>query len=320
MRKLVFLALVLIGAAAAFLAFSWWSAGPTKEETGIIVAEGTGIGALGQELAEQGQIGLSPSLWRLNARLFGGGDPIQAGEFTIPPGTSAADILDIIQHGRPVQRFVTIPEGMPSILVQERVQATDLLTGDAPLPPEGTVLPQTYSFQRGDSRAAVIARMQEAMSDTLEELWPTRTSRSVVETPAEAVILASIVEKETAKASERRMVAGVYSNRLRIGMKLDADPTVIYPVTKGKPLGRRIRRSELNDVNDYNTYAMAGLPAGPIANPGRESIAAVLDPQETDALYFVADGTGGHIFADTLEEHNRNVAKWYALRRQRGEM
>ncbi|MCJ7422019.1 endolytic transglycosylase MltG [Sphingomicrobium astaxanthinifaciens] len=320
LRRLVFLVLVLVGAAAAFLAFSWWGGGPTEEETGVIVAEGTSVAALGEQLAEDGQIDLSPGLWRLNARLFGGGDPIRAGEFTIPPGTSAAGILDIVQHARPVQRFITIPEGMPSVLVRERVQATDLLVGEAPLPAEGTVLPQTYSFQRGDSRAAVIARMQEAMSQTLEELWPTRTERSVVETPAEAVILASIVEKETAKPSERRMVAGVYSNRLRIGMKLDADPTVIYPITKGKPLGRRIRRSELNDVNDYNTYAMAGLPAGPIANPGRESIAAVLDPAETDALYFVADGTGGHVFASTLEEHNRNVAKWYEIRRRRGEM
>jgi UPF0755 protein len=133
-------------------------------------------------------------------------------------------------------------------------------------------------------------------------------------------VLASIVEKETGKPSERRMVAGVYCNRLRIGMKLDADPTVIYPITKGKPLGRRIRRSELNAITGYNTYREPGLPDGPIANPGRESIAAVLDPASTKALYFVADGTGGHVFADTLQQHNSNVAKWYAIRRARGEM
>ena len=139
-------------------------------------------------------------------------------------------------------------------------------------------------------------------------------------TKQEAVILASIVEKETGKPSERRTVAGVYCNRLKIGMKLDADPTVIYPITKGKPLGRRIRRSELNAITGYNTYREVGLPAGPIANPGRDSIAAVLDPAPTKALYFVADGTGGHVFADTLPEHNANVAKWYAIRRSRGEM
>ncbi|WP_343346571.1 endolytic transglycosylase MltG [Sphingomicrobium sp. XHP0239] len=320
LKRLVIVLAVLGGLVAAVLAYNWWGSGPTDEETGLIVVEGTSVSGLGSRLAEDDQIGMSAGLWSLLARVLGSGDPIQAGEFNIPPRTSAAGILDIVQHGTPVQRFVTIPEGMPSVLVQERVEGTDLLEGDTPLPPEGTVLPQTYSFQRGDTRADMIARMQEAMNETLEELWPTRTNRSVVQTPAEAVILASIVEKETAKPSERRMVAGVYSNRLRQGIKLDADPTIIYPITKGRPLGRRIRRSEIDDVNDYNTYAMTGLPAGPIANPGRESIAAVLDPAPTSALYFVADGTGGHIFADTLEEHNRNVQKWYAIRRERGEM
>jgi UPF0755 protein len=162
--------------------------------------------------------------------------------------------------------------------------------------------------------------MQKAMERTLAELWPKRSPATVVKSPKEAIILASIVEKETGKASERRMIAGVYSNRIRQGMKLDADPTVIYPITRGKPLGRRILRSELDSNNGYNTYAMAGLPVGPIANPGRESIAAVLNPAETQALYFVADGTGGHVFANTLAEHNANVKKWFAIRRARGEM
>jgi UPF0755 protein len=182
------------------------------------------------------------------------------------------------------------------------------------------VLPDSYSFQRGESRAAVLKRMQDAMTKQLDALWAKRQPHSVVNDKREAIILASVVEKETGKPSERRMVAGVYSNRLRIGMKLDADPTVIYPTTKGKPLGRRILRSELNADNGYNTYARAGLPAGPIANPGKESIAAVLDPASTKALYFVADGTGGHIFANTLQQHNANVQKWYAIRRARGEM
>jgi UPF0755 protein len=162
--------------------------------------------------------------------------------------------------------------------------------------------------------------MQNAMTKELDRLWAKKAPHSVVNSKRDAIILASVVEKETGKPSERPMVAGVYSNRVRIGMKLDADPTVIYPITKGKPLGRRILRSELNADNGYNTYARAGLPAGPIANPGRESIAAVLNPAKTEALYFVADGTGGHVFANTLAEHNANVRKWYALRRQRGEM
>jgi UPF0755 protein len=162
--------------------------------------------------------------------------------------------------------------------------------------------------------------MQQAMVKYLAAAWEKRKPGIAVSTPREALILASIVEKETGKAEERRMVAGVYSNRLKRGMPLQADPTVIYPVTKGKPLGRRILRSELQADNGYNTYARAGLPAGPIANPGRASIDAVLDPEDTQALYFVADGTGGHIFADTLEQHNANVQKWYAIRRARGEM
>ncbi len=182
---------------------------------------------------------------------------------------------------------------MPSILVHERLMAEPLLTGAVPVPAEGSVLPESYDFERGETRAAVVARMQRAMKDTLAELWPRRAPGIAVSTPEEAVILASIVEKETGKASERRMVAGVLSNRLRIGMMLGADATAIYPITKGKPLGRLIRRSELRDPNPYNTRAIAGLPAGPITNPGRESLAAVLDPAKTDALYYVADGTGG---------------------------
>ena len=172
----------------------------------------------------------------------------------------------------------------------------------------------------GESRAAILKRATDAMTKTLDTLWKAKKPGSVVTSKAEAVTLASIVEKETGKAAERRTVAGVYTNRLRMGMKLDADPTVIYPYTKGKPLGRRILRSELNADNGYNTYRRAGLPDGPIANPGKDSIAAVLDPAPTTAVYFVADGTGGHVFAETLAEHNANVAKWFAIRKARGEM
>jgi len=185
---------------------------------------------------------------------------------------------------------------------------------------EGSVLPDSYGYKRGETRAAVAARMQAAMTRTLDALWAKRSYACPIATREQAVTLASIVEKETGKASERPMIAGVYCNRLRIDMKLDADPTVIYPVTKGKPLGRRIRRSELMADNGYNTYRRPGLPDGPIANPGKESIAAVLNPASTRAIYFVADGTGGHVFAETFAEHQANVRKWFALRRARGEM
>jgi UPF0755 protein len=216
--------------------------------------------------------------------------------------------------------MVTIPEGMPSIMVQERLMAQSMLTGPVTAPAEGSVLPDTYAFQRGESRSAVVARMQEAMARTLAKLWAERASDAVPRSAEEAVILASIVEKETGKPSERRMVAGLYSNRLRQGMMLQADPTIIYPITRGKPLGRRIRQSEIQAVNAYNTYTMVGLPSAPITNPGKASIEAALHPARTNALFMVADGKGGHVFAATLQEHNANVARWFAIRKARGEL
>jgi UPF0755 protein len=231
-----------------------------------------------------------------------------------------AAILDLLQHGRPVQRLITVTEGMPSIIVSEKLAANKYLAGATPQIAEGSLLPDSYGYQRGETRSSLVSRMQAAMQKTIAQLWPKRSTDCPVSTPQQAIILASIVEKETGKPAERPMIAGVYCNRLNIGMKLDADPTVIYPVTHGKPLGRRILKSELAADNGYNTYRRAGLPEGPIANPGKASIEAVLHPAQTKALYFVADGSGGHVFAETLAEQNANVAKWYAIRRQRGQM
>ena len=318
--------LLLAGAAAAILAallaayFLWWAPGPKPGPHTLIVQEGSTIGSVARKLEEQGAIPGTARTYYVMARLLGSGDPIQAGEFAIPKGMGGAAILDLLQHGRPVQRLITVTEGMPSIIVQEKLAANAYLTGAVPPIAEGSVLPDTYGYERGESRAAVVNRMQAAMRRVLDQLWPKRDSVCPIATKEEAVVLASIVEKETGKPSERPMIAGVYCNRLKIGMKLDADPTVIYPVTKGKPLGRRIRRSELLADNGYNTYRRPGLPPGPIANPGKASIAAVLKPAPTKAIYFVADGTGGHVFADTFAEHQANVAKWFALRRARGEM
>jgi UPF0755 protein len=300
--------------------FLWAAAGPKPGPHAVVVEEGSTLGSVARQLEKAGAIPGSASTYRMMARIFGSADPIQAGEFEIPKGMGGAAILDLLQHGKPVQRLITVTEGMPSIIVQERLAANQYLTGPTPLIGEGTVLPDSYGYKRGEMRVMVSARMQTAMTKALDALWAKRKPTCPVSTKEETIILASIVEKETGKASERRMVAGVYCNRLKIGMKLDADPTVIYPVTKGKPLGRRILRSELNADSGYNTYRRPGLPIGPIANPGRESIAAVLDPAPTQALYFVADGTGGHVFANTLPEHNANVQKWRAIRRARGEM
>ena len=311
--------LVLLAAAATFWLL-WVSPGPRPGPHTIIVEEGSSLAKIAKVLAAKGAVPGTATTYRGMAKIFGSSDPIQAGEFEIPRGTGGAAVLDLLQHGRPVQRLITIPEGMPSILVQEKVAAVPYLTGRATLPPEGAVLPDSYGYQRGEDRAVVIGRMRTAMSKALDALWAKRKPGCPIYSKEDAVTLASIVEKETGKPSERRTVAGVYCNRLRIGMKLDADPTVIYPITKGKPLGRRILRSELNAINGYNTYREVGLPAGPIANPGRESIAAVLDPAPTRAIYFVADGTGGHVFAETFAEHQANVAKWRAIRRARGEI
>lgn len=317
--------IVLAGAAALVLLiggnfyWGWTASGPAQQELAVVIPAGSSLASAAQVLEERGAIS-SAGAFLNRAKVFGGSDPIKAGEFVIPAGASNAQILDILQGGAVVRRMVTVPEGMPSILVHEKLMAEKLLTGDVPVPEEGTILPESYSFERGEKRIAVMLRMQKAMQDTIAELWPNRSPDTVAKTPQEAVTLAAIVEKETGKASERRMIAGVYSNRIRKGMMLQADPTIIYPITRGKPLGRRIRQSEISAVNDYNTYAMTGLPKGPITNPGRASIEAVLNPARTDALYFVADGTGGHVFASTLADHNRNVEKWFAIRRARGEM
>ena len=310
------LLLILVG--GNFI-YGWTAPGPSTREVTVVIKPGSSI-ALAAENMEKGKVIKSADAFVNRAKIFGATSTIKAGEFLIPARASNADILNILTGGKAVQRMVTVVEGMPSIMVYERLMANKKLKGSIPVPAEGSVLPDSYSFELNEPRAAILRRMQDAMTKALADAWPKRSKDTVVKTPQEAVTLAAIVEKETAKPSERRMVAGVYSNRIRNGMMLQADPTIIYPITKGKPLGRRIRQSEIADVNDYNTYAMVGLPKGPIANPSKASIEAVLNPEKTQALFFVADGTGGHVFADTLQQHNANVEKWYAIRRQRGEM
>ena len=297
----------------------WYSSGPLKADKAFIVPDGASLSTVAAKLEQAGAIKSADS-FRFRARLFAGGAPIKAGEFLLPKSASPSRILAILQGDEVLRRFVTVPEGMPSIMVYERLIAQPLLTGSIPVPPEGSILPDTYEIERGESRQAVLLRMQAAMQRTLTGLWAKRAPGIAVTTPQQAVALAAIVEKETGKPSERRIVAGLYSNRLRQGIMLQADPTIIYPITRGKPLGRRILQSEIQAINDYNTYSMIGLPKGPITNPGRASIAAVLNPAKTDALYMVADGTGGHQFATTLQQHNANVERWFKLRRARGEI
>lgn len=323
MRRARLALFILVVAGMALLAFSygvlWNGGGPLGHEAVVTVPEGATLRTMAERLKTAGAI-RSSERFLIGARLFGAHGAIKAGDYRLPMRASPAQILEILQSGKTVPQLVTIPEGMPSILVQERLMANKALTGPVAIPPEGSVLPDSYGYERGEARAAVLARMQAAMTTLIAAEWPRRDPTIAVKTPAEAITLASIVEKETALPAERPIVAGVYYNRLRRSMPLQADPTIIYPITHGKPLGRRIRKSEIEAVNDYNTYAMAGLPKGPIANPGRASIEAVLHPAATKALYFVADGKGGHVFAQTYAEQEANVAKWFAIRRARGEM
>jgi len=314
---LLLIVLIVVGATWLTVHRNWTGSGPANHPTTVVVPEGATLAAAARELEKAGAVRSTTGFLRF-ARRFGSSAPIKAGEYEVAPRMSAKDILKLLQSGHTVQRMITIPEGMPSIEVFERLAGEKLLTGKLPIPAEGSVLPGTYSFQRGEPRAAVEKRMTDAMTQTLNQLWMTRKANSVVNSKQEALTLASIVEKETGVPEERPMVAGVYSNRLRAGMRLQADPTIIYPITKGKPLGRRIKLSEVRAKNDYNTYSMAGLPIGPITNPGRDAIAAVLAPAQTDALYFVADGKGGHVFSSNLKDHNANVQRYYNLRKAEG--
>ena len=318
-RLLPALALLALLVALWTVFGGWYARGPLRHDTDFIVPEGATLPTVAAQLQKNGAI-VSARAFRLRARLFSHGPGIKAGEFLLPLGASESRIMAILTGDMALRRFVTVPEGMPAVEVSDRLKAQTMLTGGMPVPTEGSVLPQTYDFKRGDTRAAVLGRMQAAMTTTLDQLWAHRAPGLPIKTPREALILASIVEKETGKPSERSMVAGLYENRLRQNIMLQADPTIIYPITRGRPLGRRIRQSEIAAVNDYNTYAMPGLPKAPITNPGASSIAAVLHPAKTNALYMVADGTGGHVFAATLADHNRNVQRWFAIRHARGEL
>jgi UPF0755 protein len=317
-RRLLILVLALAALAIGVPLWMWRGHGPLPKATIVRIPEGATIASASRVL-EQAHAIRSATWFRGLAGKLGSDDPIRAGEFRIPAHASAATILETLQHGRPALKLVTIPEGFPSVMVRDKLMATTALAGGVSVPPEGTVLPDSYAYETGDSRLTLVQRMQKAMDKALADEWAARAPGVAVNTPQQTLILASIVEKETGVPSERAMVAAVYSNRLRIGMPLQADPTVIYPITQGRPLGRRILESELHAKNGYNTYAEAGLPKGPICNPGRASLHAVLHPAVSPALYFVANGQGGHVFADTLAQHNANVKKWYAIRHARGE-
>ena len=285
--------------------------------TEVQLPRGAGVTGVAANLKAAGVI-RSEMVFQVLARVTGAGRSLKAGEYAIPSRASAISILADLEAGRTIVRKVTLPEGLTSAMVVRELQAVPWLTGDVQVPEEGTLLPETYRAERGDSRQSVLDRMRTEQQSLLDRLWASRVPGLPLATPQEAVILASIVEKETGVRDERRRVAGVFINRLRMGMRLQSDPTVIYAVSRGEPLGRGIRASELASRSPWNTYAYSGLPPTPIANPGRASLEAVLDPLETREIFFVADGTGGHAFAETLEAHNANVARWRQIERAQG--
>ncbi|MCS6879207.1 MAG: endolytic transglycosylase MltG [Geminicoccaceae bacterium] len=304
---------------AGFLGLRWlerWldAPGPLAEER-ILVVPRSGLGALSAFLEENGIVDRAWA-FELAARLSGRERALKAGEYRFAAGTTPRAVLELLESGRVVLHRITIPEGLTTREVHALLEAAEVLEG--PLPPpgrNGTLLPETWLVPRGELRIRVLERMQEAMRATLEELWAGRAPGLPYARPEEAVILASLVERETPKEEERPLVAAVFVNRLKLGMRLQSDPTVIFALTGGRnELGRPLSRKDLEIDHPFNTYRIAGLPPEPIANPGRGALAAALRPAEVDYLYFVADGRGGHLFARDLAEHNRNVARWRQMR------
>lgn len=293
--------------------------GPAGEDATVMIEPGSGLIRIASKLEREGLIS-DDRIFRIMVTLDRGEGNLRAGEYAIPEAASMEEIYSILVEGETIHYPVTAAEGLTSAMIAAIVEAHPMLSGEIErVPAEGTLLPETYLVTRGTSRQAVLDRMAAAQDALIGEIWDERDPDLPFDTVEEAIILASIVEKETGVAEERPLVAAVFVNRLKRGMRLQSDPTIIYGLTQGEPLGRGIRRSELASLaGGYNTYQIDGLPPTPIANPGEASLRAVLDPPETDYLYFVADGTGGHVFAETLAEHNRNVAAWRRIERQRG--
>ncbi len=296
--------------------------GPLDAPRTIVVREGHSLSTIARQLEARGIVD-SELIFRLGVRAYRSSAQMRVGEYAFKPGMSMFDVMETLRLGKGVVHKVSIPEGLTSFQIMQRIANNDVLVGKMPktLPNEGSLMPDTYPFQRGLTRQELINEMKRAQKKFLEKIWQRRVPGLPIKTPEEMVVLASIVEKETGKADERPHVASVFVNRLSQGIKLQSDPTIIYGIFggEGKPKGRPIYQSDLDQVTDYNTYIIKALPPGPISNPGRASLEAVANPSKTQDLFFVADGTGGHIFAATLAEHNANVLHWRAVEKRRKE-
>ncbi|OUR76660.1 hypothetical protein A9Q83_13915 [Alphaproteobacteria bacterium 46_93_T64] len=318
-----FFALLLLSSAAVggFAAYGWHlftTQGPLIEDVVLVLEKGSGLRAISKKLQNAGVIH-NDIAFIFGVRAKSQEKKLKAGEYQFSQGSTSEDVLAVLVSGKSIAHYLTIPEGLQSREVADLIRKNSVLSGALSITlAEGSVLPETYQFSRGDKRDIVARRMQNSMNTSLDKLWANRKPDILVKTKQELLILASIVEKETGLASERAHVAGVFINRLKKKMRLQSDPTVVYGVTNGlKDLGRSISKKDLAAINKYNTYTIRGLPVGPICNPGLESLKAVLEPMQTKDIYFVASGKGGHVFASTLAEHNRNVRNWRKLKKKK---
>lgn len=311
---ITFVTLILLGlGAAVYMGRSEFEdPGPLKETKVVAIPQRVGLSEISDILAKNGVITYD-LVFTWGVRLSGLADRLKPGEYEFKAGISMHEVADLIADGKVVQHSLTFPEGWTSEQIVARLLENTMLTGKiAAVPEEGSLMPDTYKFERGRTRESLIAQMKATQERRLAEIWGKRVDGLPLATPRDMVVLASIVEKETSRADERSRVAAVFINRLRKGMRLETDPTILYGLYGGKAWleGRTITKADLAAPNAYNTYKNAGLPPGPIGNPGRAALEAVANPSRTNELFFVADGTGGHAFAETIEEHNRNVQRW----------
>ena len=309
--RLISALLLLMVSAGSFTLWAWrdWTTpGPLPEKRTIVLPRGSGAVDIARMLGAEDVLA-HPSIFLLDAEVTGDVHRLKAGEYEFEAAITPEGVADLLASGKTVRHRLTIPEGLTSAEIAAIVNATPELEGSPePVPTEGSLMPETYFFSLGDKRSAMIERMERAFSHAVAELWTERGADLPFAKPEDAVILASIVEKETGRDEERPHVAGVYVNRMRLGMRLQADPTVIYAITHGKvPLDRPLAHDDLSIDSPYNTYAVRGLPPTPIANPGLAALKAVLHPLKMDDLYFVGDGTGKHVFAKTLAEQNQHI-------------
>jgi len=314
----IFTAAVIAMAVAGWAFYKFQQPGPLSRPLVLTIPKGAGLTDIATLLNAEGVVEY-PWLFVAGVRVSDRGRGLRAGEYEIPAGISPQGVMELLLDGKSIQHRITIVEGLTVSQALAAVADAEALTGEITAPPEeGRMLPETYYFDRGEDRQALVDRMAADLDKALDELWPGRSPDAMVKDKQQALILASIVERETAVADERPRVAAVYTNRLRIGMRLQADPTVAYGLSGGTgTLDRPLLKKDLETPGPYNTYLNAGLPPGPIALPSRAAIAAVLNPAKTKEIYFVADGSGGHAFAETLAQHNRNVARWRRLQRQK---